>query len=28
VFLRDLFRLVFGFHVDEAEMRKNVSIAV
>lgn len=27
-FLRDLFRLVFGFHVDEAEMRKNVSIAV
>ncbi|KAI1501160.1 hypothetical protein F5X99DRAFT_210006 [Biscogniauxia marginata] len=27
-FLRDLFKLVFGFHVDEAENRKNVSIAV
>lgn len=27
-FLRDLFKLVFGFHVDEAEARKNVSIAV
>ncbi|KAH7027734.1 uncharacterized protein B0I36DRAFT_327769 [Microdochium trichocladiopsis] len=27
-FLRDLFKLVFGFHVEEAEMRKNVSIAV
>ncbi|KAI0178923.1 hypothetical protein GGR52DRAFT_569827 [Hypoxylon sp. FL1284] len=27
-FLRDLFRLVFGFPVDEADGRKNVSIAV
>ncbi|KAI1774601.1 hypothetical protein F4818DRAFT_452110 [Hypoxylon cercidicola] len=27
-FLRDLFKLVFGFHVEEAEGRKNVSIAV
>ncbi|KAM3086517.1 hypothetical protein ACMFMF_000465 [Clarireedia jacksonii] len=27
-FLKDLFRLVFGFHVDEAESRKNVSITV
>ncbi|KAI0473787.1 hypothetical protein GGR56DRAFT_666823 [Xylariaceae sp. FL0804] len=27
-FLRELFRLVFGFGVDEAEARKNVSIAV
>ncbi|KAK6065921.1 hypothetical protein SCUP234_09264 [Seiridium cupressi] len=27
-FLRDLFKLVFGFHVEEAESRKNVSIAV
>ncbi|KAL3425096.1 hypothetical protein PVAG01_04377 [Phlyctema vagabunda] len=27
-FLRDLFRLVFGFQVDEAEGRKNVSITV
>ena len=27
-FLRDLFKLVFGFHVEEAEARKNVSIAV
>ncbi|KAI1137213.1 hypothetical protein F5Y05DRAFT_414373 [Hypoxylon sp. FL0543] len=27
-FLRDLFKLVFGFHVEEAETRKNVSIAV
>ena len=27
-FLRELFKLVFGFHVDEAEARKNVSIAV
>ncbi|KAF4624056.1 hypothetical protein G7Y89_g14119 [Cudoniella acicularis] len=27
-FLKDLFRLVFGFHVDEAETRKNVSITV
>ncbi|KAI0009426.1 hypothetical protein F4779DRAFT_617600 [Xylariaceae sp. FL0662B] len=27
-FLRDLFKLVFGFHLDEAEARKNVSIAV
>lgn len=27
-FLKDLFRLVFGFHVEEAESRKNVSITV
>ncbi|KAH8761187.1 hypothetical protein F5883DRAFT_129756 [Diaporthe sp. PMI_573] len=27
-FLRDLFRLVYGFPIDEAENRKNVSIAV
>ncbi|CAJ2499980.1 Uu.00g028330.m01.CDS01 [Anthostomella pinea] len=27
-FLRDLFKLVFGFHLEEAEARKNVSIAV
>jgi hypothetical protein len=27
-FLKDLFRLVFGFHLEEAEGRKNVSIAV
>ncbi|KAI1378794.1 hypothetical protein F4677DRAFT_379996 [Hypoxylon crocopeplum] len=27
-FLRDLFKLVFGFHVEEADSRKNVSIAV
>ncbi|KAK0618004.1 hypothetical protein B0T17DRAFT_495195 [Bombardia bombarda] len=27
-FLRDLFRLVFGFQVDDADSRKNVSIAV
>lgn len=27
-FLRDLFKLVFGFHIDEAETRKNVSIAI
>jgi hypothetical protein len=27
-FLKDLFKLVFGFHVDEAESRKNVSITV
>lgn len=27
-FLRDLFRLVFGFHIDEAEIKKNVSIMV
>ncbi|KAH6657309.1 hypothetical protein BKA67DRAFT_554938 [Truncatella angustata] len=27
-FLRDLFKLVFGFHLEEAESRKNVSIAV
>lgn len=27
-FLKDLFRLVFGFHVEEAETRKNVSITV
>ncbi|KAI5917859.1 hypothetical protein F4810DRAFT_704586 [Camillea tinctor] len=27
-FLRELFKLVFGFHVEEAEARKNVSIAV
>ncbi|KAI1334372.1 hypothetical protein F5Y15DRAFT_409700 [Xylariaceae sp. FL0016] len=27
-FLRDLFKFVFGFHMDEAESRKNVSIAV
>ncbi|KAI1082028.1 hypothetical protein F5B20DRAFT_534177 [Whalleya microplaca] len=27
-FLRELFRLVFGFTVDDAEARKNVSIAV
>jgi len=27
-FLRDLFRLVFGFPMEEAESRKNVSIAV
>lgn len=27
-FLRDLFRLVFGFQIDEAETKKNVSIVV
>lgn len=27
-FLRDLFKLVFGFHMEEADSRKNVSIAV
>ena len=27
-FLRELFKLVFGFHPEEAESRKNVSIAV
>jgi len=27
-FLKDLFKLVFGFHLDEAETRKNVSIQV
>lgn len=27
-FLKDLFRLVFGFHLEEAESRKNVSITV
>ncbi|KAI0895750.1 hypothetical protein F4806DRAFT_502672 [Annulohypoxylon nitens] len=27
-FLRDLFRFVFGFHIEEAEGRKNVTIAV
>lgn len=27
-FLRDLFRLVFGFHLDECESRKSVSITV
>lgn len=27
-FLKDLFRLVFGFHIEEAEGRKNVSITV
>ncbi len=27
-FLKDLFRLVFGFHLEEAETRKNVSITV
>jgi len=27
-FLKDLFRLVFGFHLEEAEGRKNVSITV
>jgi hypothetical protein len=27
-FLKDLFRLVFGFHIEEAETRKNVSITV
>jgi len=27
-FLKDLFRLVFGFHVEEAETRKNASITV
>ncbi|KAK6860176.1 hypothetical protein PG995_003812 [Apiospora arundinis] len=27
-FLRDLFKLVFGFQMDEAETRKNVSISV
>ncbi|KAI2622519.1 hypothetical protein GGR54DRAFT_67186 [Hypoxylon sp. NC1633] len=27
-FLRDLFKLVFGFHIEDAEQRKNVSIAV
>ncbi|KAI9785920.1 MAG: hypothetical protein M1839_008186 [Geoglossum umbratile] len=25
-FLRDLYRLVFGFHIEEAELRKNVAI--
>lgn len=28
LWLKDLFRLVFGFHVDEAEKRKNVGITV
>lgn len=27
-FLKDLFRMVFGFHLEEAEKRKNVSISV
>jgi hypothetical protein len=27
-FLKDLFKLVFGFHIEEAETRKNVSITV
>lgn len=27
-FLKDLFRMVFGFHLEEAEKRKNVSITV
>ncbi|KAH8682182.1 hypothetical protein BX600DRAFT_505793 [Xylariales sp. PMI_506] len=27
-FLRELFKLVFGFHVEEAESRKNISIVV
>jgi hypothetical protein len=27
-FLRELFKLVFGFHLEEADTRKNVSIAV
>ncbi|KAH8597439.1 hypothetical protein B0O99DRAFT_684763 [Bisporella sp. PMI_857] len=27
-FLKDLFRLVFGFHMEEAEKRKNVTITV
>lgn len=27
-FLKDLFRLVFGFHLEEADKRKNVSITV
>ncbi|KAI1811770.1 hypothetical protein GGS20DRAFT_76904 [Poronia punctata] len=27
-FLRELFKLVFGFHVDEVESRKNVSIII
>lgn len=27
-FLRDLFKLVFGFHLEEVEARRNVSIAV
>lgn len=27
-FLKDLFKLVFGFHLEEAETRKNVSITV
>jgi hypothetical protein len=26
--LKDLFKLVFGFHLEEAETRKNVSITV
>ncbi|GAP84312.2 hypothetical protein SAMD00023353_0701250 [Rosellinia necatrix] len=28
LFLRDLFRLVYGFHVEETDSRKNVSIVV
>ena len=28
VWLQDLFRLVFGFHADEADKRKNVGITV
>lgn len=28
LWLQDLFRLVFGFHVDEAEKRKNIGITV
>jgi hypothetical protein len=27
-FLRDLFKLVFGFQVDDAESRKNVAIVI
>ncbi len=27
-FLKDLFRLVFGFHIEEAETRKHISISV
>ena len=27
-FLKDLFRLVFGFHLEEAEKRKSVTITV
>jgi len=28
LWLKDLFRLVFGFHLDEAEKRKNMTITV